>query len=190
MESLRSTFIVNDECFKTPDRQLQAIDLWRRLTSSGQGLVALERKVRAVVGTKPTAVVVNGFDNFLAVVQLLNWYAYEFLDVHGILYNMQLTKSGFLHIARAVRQYSSFEIGIEDIVIAAMDLLYLHFAGLRSAKPRPPVNNVERIERLLGGFRYPIERDAEHVEWSTELGVNNEFLTSSTAQQLGIATGN
>lgn len=70
MERLRKDFYVSDDYFKVPDHKLQASDLWRRLTSSGEELEALDREVRAVVGTDPTAVVINGFYNLLAVVQL------------------------------------------------------------------------------------------------------------------------
>lgn len=43
---------------------------------------------------------------------------------------MQLTKVGCLHIALEARRYCSFEIGIEDIVIVALDLQYKHFVWI------------------------------------------------------------
>lgn len=68
------------------------------------------------------------------------------------------------------------EIGIDDIVNVALNLQYLHFAGIKDAGPETPVNDAERIKRYFGGFRYPMDLDAELVEWSTERGALNTFL--------------
>lgn len=53
-------------------RTLQASDIWKQLTTSGAGLEALEHVVQTVVCTELTAVIVDGFDNLMKVVQMLN----------------------------------------------------------------------------------------------------------------------
>jgi hypothetical protein len=78
-------------------------------------------------------------------VALLNQYSHEILGVNGILHHLQLTNAGCLHIAREARRYSTFEIGIEDLVIAALDAHYMHFIRLRSAGTRQANDDVERI---------------------------------------------
>lgn len=158
-ERLQKDFYVSDDYFKGPDHKLQASDLWWRLTSSGEGLEALVWEVQAVVGTDFTAVVVNGFDNLLAAVQLLSCYAHEPLFIGGIFCHMLLTYAECLHIARKSRQYCSFDIGMKDIVIAAIDLQYLHFVGLRDAGPRAAFDDAEWIKRYLGEIRWPINHD-------------------------------
>lgn len=86
----------------------------------------------------------------------------------------------------AHRARSSFDIDIEDLVIAALDLQYQHFAGLPGGEVRQLADDNELIERYLGCARYPIEQDAANVEWSIERNVLNTFLKCPTAQQLGI----
>ena len=71
LERLRKDLTATKKYFKA-GHTLQASDMWKRLTASGVGVEALEHVVRSVVGTEPTAVVVDRFDNLMAVVQMLN----------------------------------------------------------------------------------------------------------------------
>lgn len=134
---LRKDFITTEKYFKA-ENTLQASDMWKLLTTSSGGFDALEHIVRQIVGTEPTAVVVDGFNNLMAVVQILNWYSYELLGVDNILYNMQLTDVGCLYIAREARMYCSFEIDIEDILYVTLDLQY--------ATPRESPANDSRMQ--------------------------------------------
>lgn len=81
--------------------------------------------------------VVDGFDNLIAVDQLINLYLHEHFGVNSILYRMQLTNAKCLHIARKDQRYS-FDIGIEDIVIVALDLHYQHLRGSKVKDCRRP----------------------------------------------------
>lgn len=49
-------------------------------------------------------------------------------------------------------------------MIVALDLQQQNFAEIAGKGQLTAVDDAERIERLLGGYRYPMEQDAEHVE--------------------------
>lgn len=122
----------------------------------------------SVVGTEPNEVAVDGFDNLIRIVQLLNWYSHELICVNGILYDMQLTNAGCLYIAREVWRYSLFDIDIENIAVVGLDLHSSHFAVITGEEPRTPMDNAERIEQYIGVFRYLMNQDAKNIEWSKE----------------------
>lgn len=96
--------------------------MWRLLTLVGEHLDAINRKLMQVVVTEHTAVISHDFSTLMAVVQLLIWYFLELTEMHCLLYNPHLTNARFLHIALKARWYSLFDIIIEDLVIAALDL--------------------------------------------------------------------
>lgn len=82
---LKKTFIFSDNNYKAPGKRLQANANWQRLTLNYERLKALEHVVKSFVKTKLTAVVVYGFNNLLAVVQLLKIYILRTFDVNGFL---------------------------------------------------------------------------------------------------------
>lgn len=63
------------------------------------------------------------------------------------------------------------------MVIAGTDLQYMHVIGLKGDEPQLQINDA---------VQYPIDKDAEHVEWSTKRGVLERFLECPTAQKLCI----
>lgn len=65
---------------------LQANEIWKRLTTNRAGLLAIKHYVRSVVGMELKAVVVNKFDNLIAVVKILNWCLHKLFGVNNILY--------------------------------------------------------------------------------------------------------
>lgn len=52
--------------------------------------------MQLLVSRKTTSVVVDGFDNFMTVVKLLDLCSHEHFGVNGILYHIQLTNAGCL----------------------------------------------------------------------------------------------
>lgn len=108
---------------------MQASDLCQRFISSGGGFYAYVPVVDFEVGFEKIAVVVDGFDNLISLVKLLNWYSHELFGVNGTMYYMQITNSESLIIAQKGWRYFSFKIYIEDIAIVALDMQYLNIAG-------------------------------------------------------------
>lgn len=122
MERLKKQIVQTASYFRAPERRLQASDMWRRLTLDAEHLDAIDREVIQVVSTKLTAVVANCFRTLMAVMQLLNWYSHKLFGSARHPLPSSFLECQMLHIAREARRYGSFDIGIEDMVIAALDL--------------------------------------------------------------------
>lgn len=108
-----------------------------------------------VADTKPSAVVATNLSNLFAVVQQLYLYLIDIIRVHGILYHLQITSSGYLHIARKGVRYSLFNVYIKDMIIAELALQYKHLAGL-PVKIRSLADDEQRIVRYMGCEQYPM----------------------------------
>lgn len=71
IKRLRIKYIVSADYAKVPDRNILALDMWRRLILADEYLIALDNKVQLVAGVKTTVVIATGLVNLLAVMQSL-----------------------------------------------------------------------------------------------------------------------
>ena len=104
------------------DNRLEHGDIWRRMTKDLDGLGGINEALQQLEGHRETAIVARGLPNTCAVWRLINDYAIAAMGRRSDLRLLELADGGTLRLARFARDMVSWHFGVEELVVAALDM--------------------------------------------------------------------
>ena len=130
-----------------------------------------------------TAIICYGLPNACAVFKLLNDYSAEAAGYLGAIRHIELADSGTLKLAIMARGFASWHFGVEDLVVAALDMGCV----CRSAKVgfRLVPGEYKTLEYYLGSELYDPSKDIHRVECSCRPEIVEKVVGSANSQTLG-----
>ena len=89
-----------------------------------KGLGGLDSNLRQLEGHKRTAIVARGLPNACAILKMLDEYAVG-ATRHNMERNLlELFDAGTLRVARFAHDMVSWHFGIEEVIVAALDMAF------------------------------------------------------------------
>ena len=156
-------------------------DIWVRLTRELDKLDGLEQSLMILEGCKPTAIVARGLPNACAIFKLMNEYAKRASGYDGKIRHIELADRGTLRLSILARDLTSWHFGIEELLVAALDM----DSRCRAAPLGTHSVPRDSLEFYLGTAIYNVEKDIDLLELSCVADIENKLITSKKTTTLG-----
>ena len=153
------------------DNQVRSADIWKRWMCQCSKLRELNDSVVAIECRDPTTVVARGLANTSLIARLLCDYSDLAFGKAGELLHIELANGGLYAVSKFARKHCSWCLGLEDIVLLAMDYSRKGQAAFEGKpiqsefRKRPeekldfyigkPVYDYKEDSDLLGGAKKP-----------------------------------
>ena len=169
-----------EEC---AENQLCPRDIWTRIIRELDGVEGFDRSLITLEGRNSTVIVASGLANACAILKLLDEYACKSTKWNANVCHIDLADGGTLTLAEMAYEVLSWHFGLEDLVVAALDM----GAKTRCAKEGTHVvpGNAMKLEYYLGTDLYDPNLDIERVECSCSDEVVNRLKSNKNLQTLG-----
>jgi hypothetical protein len=181
-EKARKDIGETTEYLEAPDGNLLTPrDIWVRLTRELDKLDGFEQILLILEGCEPTVIVARGLPNACAIFKLMNEYAKRASGYAGSIRHIELADGGTLKLSILARDLISWHFGIEELLIAALDI------NSRCRAAPLGTHSVPRdsLEFYLGTGIYDVEKDIDLLELSCTADVENKLITSKKTTTLG-----
>ena len=167
------------------DNRLKHQDIWRRMMRDLTGLRGLDSNLRQLVGHKRTAIVARGLPNSCAILQMLDQYAFGATRHHVERNLIELTDAGTLRVARFAHDIISWHFGMEEVIVAALDMANKGRAACEGEKVVPAPCLAQSLEYYLGTNFYDPTIDIKSVECSCAPSVVERLKNCANTQTIG-----
>ena len=168
---------------ESADNLLQPRDIWTRIIRELDGVVGFNRNLIALEGHDSTVIVASGLPNACAIVKLLDEFSERSTKWSVRFSHIDLADGGTLTLAEMAYEVLSWHFGLEDLVVAALDM------GSKTRCPKEGVRVVPgdamKLEYYLGTNLYDPNLDIERVECSCTEGVIKRLKSNKNLQTLG-----
>ena len=161
--------------------QLTPRDIWIRLTRELDKLDGFEQSLLILEGCEPTAIVTRGLPNACAIFKLMDEYAKRASGYAGKIRHIELADGGTLKLSMLARDLISWHFGIEELLVAALDL----DSRCRSAPLGKHFVPKDVLGLYLGTSIYEVEKDIDLLELSCQPDIEQKLLTSEKTTTLG-----
>ena len=169
------------------DNEVRPADIWKRWTCQCSKLRELNNTVVAIECRDPTIVVARGLANTSLIARLLCDYSELALGKAGELFQIELANGGLYAMSKFARKHCSWCVGLEDIVLLAMDF---NRKGQAAFEGRPiqsefRKNTEAKLDFYIGKPIYDFKEDSDLLEWCTIGEPLRETLATTTSQHFG-----
>ena len=181
-EKARKDIGETTEYLEVPDgNQLTPRDIWTRLTRELDKLEGFDQSLLILEGCAPTAIVACGLPNACAIFKLLDEYAKRASGYAGKIRHIELADGGTLKLSILARDLISWHFGIEELLIAALDM----DSRCRSAPLGTHSVPRDSLEFYLGTQIYDVEKDIDLLELSCTASIESKLIESKKTTTLG-----
>ena len=169
------------------ENEVRPADIWKRWTCQCSKLRELNDTVVAIECRDPTIVVARGLANTSLIARLLCDYSELALGKAGELFQIELANGGLYAMSKFARKHCSWCVGLEDIVLLAMDF---NRKGQAAFEGRPiqsefRKNPEAKLDFYIGKPIYDFKEDSDLLEWCTIGEPLRETLATTTSQHFG-----
>ena len=166
------------------DNRVEPQDIWRRMMRDLKGLGGLDANVRQLEGHKRTAIVAKGLPNACAILKKLDEYAFG-ATRHRVDRNLiELSDADTLRLARFAHDMVSWHLGLEEMIVAALDMANKGRAACEGERVVPAPRLAQTPEYYLCTNFYDPTID-KFVECSCVPTVVKRLKSCSNTQTVG-----
>ena len=150
-----------------------------------KGLGGLDANLRQLEVNKRTAIVARGLPNACAILKMPDEYALgatrHYMDRNLI----ELFNAGTLRVARFAHEMVSWHFGLEEVIVAALDMANKKRAACKGERVIPAPRLAQSLEYYLGTNFYDSTIDIGFVECFCVLSVVKRLKNCSNTQTVG-----
>ena len=141
--------------------------------------------LRQLVGHKRTAIVARGLPNACAILKMLDEYALGATRHHMDRNLIELSDAGTLRVARFAHDMVSWNFGLKEVIVAALDMANKERAACEGKRVIPTPRLAQSLEYYLGTNFYDPTIDIRFVECSCVSSVVERLKSCSNTQTVG-----
>ena len=165
------------------DNRLEPGDIWRRMMKELDGLAGINEALHQLEGHRRTAIVASGLPNACAILRLMNDYALAAMGRRSDLRLLELADGGTLRLTRFARNMVSWHFGVEELVVAALDMGNKGRAACQEG--HVTFGKYQSLEYYLGTNLYDPAIDIGLVECSCTPDVVDRLKNCPNTQTVG-----
>ena len=167
------------------DNRLEPQDIWRQKMRDLQRLGGLDSNLRQLENHKRTAIVARGLPIACAILRMLDEYAFGATRHHVERNLLELSDAGTLRVARFAHDMISWHFGLEEVIVAALDMATKGRAASEGEKVVPAPRLAQSLEYYPGTNLYDPTIDINSVECSCAPSVVKRLKSCANTQTIG-----
>ena len=158
-------------------------DIWTRIIRELDGVAGFDRSLITLEGRDSTVIVASGLPNACAILKLLSEYSNKATRWDARCIHIDLADGGTLTLAVMAYEVLSWHFGLEDLVVAALDMGSRTRCAKEGTRVMP--GDAMKLEYYLGTNLYDPNLDIDQVECSCTDEVINRLKNNKNVQTLG-----